>query len=106
MSLKKIERGEIRVIYLNLNNNFGFYRVRPGKEPYICLDTKLLDGSEGVHLTVYRMLLDYHKAIPANSPYRLFPITRYFEELIPLSQKGFTEIMEPEIIIFARAIRR
>jgi hypothetical protein len=84
MSLKRIVGKEIAVVYLDLNENFGFYRIKPGKEPYICLDEKLLEGSQGVYLTVYQTLLNYHRAIPADSIYRCFPMVRYFEELIPL----------------------
>jgi hypothetical protein len=104
--LKKIESDEITIVYLDLSNNFGFYRAVPGKEPYICLNEKLLKGGEGVHLTVYRVLLDYFRAIPLDSPYRLFPMVRYFEELIPLNQDEFKEVAEPDLIFIGRATRR
>lgn len=114
--LNKIERGEIRVVYLELDDNFGFYRVRPGKEPFIALNEKLLEGGENVHLTVYRTLLEYHHSIPLDSMYRCFPLTRFFKELIPLTSEEFIELTVtasatepgpgPEIIIFARAPRQ
>jgi nitrate reductase beta subunit len=59
-----------------------------------------------VYLTVYQTLLNYHRAIPADSIYRCFPMVRYFEELIPLSKEDFTEVAECEIIFLGRATRR
>ena len=83
MTLNRIEVGSLVPIYAELKYHSGFYRIRPGKEAYICLNQRLLEGTEEVHLNVYQKLLDYHKAIPEDSPYRLFPMTRYFEELLP-----------------------
>lgn len=108
-----IERKDIAVVYLDLDDNFGFYRIRPGLEPFICLNERLLEGGEAIHLTVFRTLYEYHKSIPLDSIYRCFPLTRYFKELIPLTADEFTEITtdaptgtEPEIVIFARSYRR
>jgi hypothetical protein len=107
MSLTKIQSSKIVLVYCDLAENYGYYRIRTGKQPYICLSNKLLEGSEGVHYQVYQTLLNYHEAIPLDSPYRLFPMVRYFEELIPLDQKDFAELeVEPDLIFIGRASRR
>lgn len=83
MFLNKLESSEIKIVYLYLAKSFGFYRIRPGKDPYICLSTKLLEGSEEFHRKVYRLLLEQHRAIPDNSIYRAFPMHKHVEELMP-----------------------
>lgn len=103
----------IELIYAELGESFGYYRARPGKAPYICLNSRLLEGSEAVRLNVYRYLLDFHHHIPPDSPYRLFPITRHFEEIIPEQAPQTTPAIEkskiisfmPEVIFIGNAIR-
>lgn len=109
---ERIVRGKIIPVYLDLGGeSFGFYRVRPGKDPYICLATELLNMPQGVHLTVYQTLLNYHKAIPADSCYRLFEMVRYYEELIPAApareqEEGAVEAELPLNILPFRPARR
>jgi hypothetical protein len=105
MRIEKIVSGDIKIVYHDLVDTFGFYRIRQGKEPFICLSNELLlEDKEPLHLNVFKMLLQVHNSIPADSPYRLYPLRKYFEELIeddtaPAAEQG------PEIIIIGRAIR-
>ena len=103
----QIRCNEVELVYAELKSNLGFYRAIPGQEPYICLSEKLLEGSQGVHLNVFQMLLNYHRSIPLDSCFRLFEITRYFEELIPVPAQEPVAVKSPhEIEVFARAYRQ
>jgi hypothetical protein len=111
--IQKIEGREVKTIYGNLLDGLGFYRHRPGKAPYICLDNSLLDGDNGwKHQAVYDVLLEYHRSLPLDSIYRSFVIVKYYEDLVPAPVPAavVVEVPEmkepqPEIIIIGRAIR-
>jgi hypothetical protein len=101
MTLAKIEHGALIPIYGDTGESVGFYRILPGYPSYICLNEKLLEGSEETHQFVYQTLVDYHNSIPLDSRQRVFKHVRYFEELkrLPVAEP------QPEIIIIGRAIR-
>jgi hypothetical protein len=102
MGIKKIVSGDIKVVYHDLVDTFGFYRIRQGKEPFICLSNELLsEDNESAHLNVFKMLLQVHKSIPLDSPYRLYPLRKYFEELV----EEIIPAAEPEIVFVGRAFR-
>lgn len=99
--IQKIESDEVKTIYGNISDDLGYYRHRPGMPPYICLDSSLLEGSEEAHQTVYNVLLEHHRSIPINSIFRSFIMVKYYKDLTPL-----TEPLEPELVIFGRAMVR
>jgi hypothetical protein len=111
--IQKIEGREVKTIYGNLLDGLGFYRHRPGKAPYICLDNSLLNGdNEGKQQAVYDVLLEYHRSLPLDSIYRSFVIVKYYEDLVPAPEPAVVEVEvpetkepQPEIIIIGRAIR-
>jgi len=105
MVAKRITNNEIKVIYTELSNTFGFYRIRQGKAPFICLSNSLLDeGQEPVHRNVYRMLAELHNSIPTDSVYRLYPMRTYFEELVPDEEVNSNN--GPDLTIVGRPMRQ
>jgi hypothetical protein len=112
--IQKIEGREVKTIYGNLLDGLGFYRHRPGKAPYICLDNSLLEDDRNgwKHQAVYDVLLEYHRSLPLDSIYRSFVIVKYYEDLVPAPEPAEvavevpeTKEPQPEIIIIGRAIR-
>lgn len=104
MVSNKFVNKEIKTVYLDLIDTFGYYRTRPNKEPYICLSLSLLDEKlESIHRDVYAVLLDFHKSQPGGNCIPIAPVTTYYEALVPpegIPQSG------PEVEIIGRAIRR
>jgi hypothetical protein len=85
MTLVRISSKEIKILYYDLTGSLGFYRCQPQQAPYICLSTKLLDHQdEEMHQIVFETLLEQHRSIPLDSPYRLFPMRTYYETLTPV----------------------
>lgn len=85
MKLVRIYSKEIKIIYYDLTGSLGFYRSQPQEAPYICLSTKLLNHQdEEMHQIVFETLLEKHRSIPLDSPYRLFPMRTYYETLTPV----------------------
>lgn len=94
METVRIVDTSIKVIYFNIGQSFGFYEAIPGEEPFICLNTSLSKIGSELHLEVYKALLQIHTSIPLDSWQRIFPITKYYEELIN------QEIYNPETYLF------
>lgn len=104
MVSNRLSSEEIKIVYLDLTDSYGFYRSRPGKQPFICLSESLLEESQKpLHLNVYRVLLDYHRELPSGSSYKLFPMLRYYEQLVPPEALPMTE---PGLEYVGRAMRR
>jgi hypothetical protein len=106
MELKneKIESDEVKIIYLDLLDSFGFYRINLDQAPYVCLNTSLLDyGFKVLHQEVFNLLLERHRAIPEDSPYRWSEQCDYYEDLLP-AVKTYNLQPEPELAFMGRAI--
>lgn len=98
MQKKRIESAEVKTVYLDLLDGYGYYCSRPDKAPFICLDNSLLNAEDDAfHQEVHRALLEYHRSVPEDSIYRLFTLVKYYEDLQPV---------EEEIFIIGRAVRK
>lgn len=94
---------EIDLIYVDLDNIQGAYVSEPGETPFIALNTSLKDRQDPTAQLVYQALLAYHHSLP--DCYRLFPIRQFYENL-PTAAPAAPQVVEQEIIVFARAPRR
>jgi hypothetical protein len=102
----RLESDEIKIVYLALLDSYGFYQIRPGKSPFICLNIKLLDyGFEVLQKEVFNLLLEMHRAIPEDSAYRLYERCDYYEDLLPAVEAPSLH-PEPEIAFLGVAMWR
>jgi hypothetical protein len=108
MKLKneRVESDEVKIIYLDLLDSCGFYRIKPLQAPYICLNTSLLDyGFAVLHQEVFKLLLECHRSIPEDSAYRLYERCDYYEDLLPAVETPSLD-PEPEIAFLGVAMWR
>lgn len=101
MVLKRFVSKEIKVVYLDLIDTYGFCRTRPGKEPFICLSNVLrVDRYSQLHRSVFNTFLGLYRAGQVDHSKQT---TVYYEQLVP--PEGIP-LPEPELEVIGRAIRR
>lgn len=100
MVLKRLVSKEIKIVYLDLLDTFGYYRTRPGKEPYVCLSNALLaDRYSQLYQSVFNTFLGLYRAGQVDHSEQ---VTVYYESLVPVIGMP---LPEPEIIFIGRAMR-
>lgn len=85
-------------IFVKLGKSLGIYVIEQGVEPAILLNS-VLEEYPIVAQAVYQTLYNYHESL--QEVYKLFPLTVYYEELVPPEAVPVPE-PEPEVIITRR----
>lgn len=87
-------------VFAGLGKSLGMYVIEPGLEPVIILNS-VLEKYPIVAQGVYTTLYNYHESLA--EVYKLFPLTVYYEQLVPPEA---VPIQEPEIIFIGRPARQ